>query len=245
MSYLKLFLLSGVLLLTASSVQNEQTTKGPVLVQLFTSQGCSSCPPADDLLQKVADEYPDLNVQVLSYHVDYWNRLGWKDPFSSNAFTQMQYDYADQFNSNRVYTPQAVVNGLTEFTGSNKNKMERAIAKYRDQTNISFLEFDQVDHEGSQVSFQLDYRKLPPEAIISVAVSVIKRTTSIKRGENRNRSLTNAYIVANETSYQASKLSQVLKLGLPDWVVPSDKLHLTAYVKDQGGNVVAVTGTDL
>jgi hypothetical protein len=102
--------------------------QGAVLIELFTSEGCSSCPPADRLLEKLAAENND-KVYVLSFHVDYWNYIGWKDPFSQARFSQRQRNYARQFSLESIYTPQMVVNGVAEFVGSDEQKLRAAIAK--------------------------------------------------------------------------------------------------------------------
>lgn len=102
----------------------------PVLVELFTSEGCSSCPPADQLLARLAAEQsvPGAVVVPLSLHVDYWNQLGWKDPFSSRRYSERQSDYARRFGSaGRVYTPQVVVSGHKEVVGSDERAVRRAI----------------------------------------------------------------------------------------------------------------------
>ena len=92
----------------------------PVLVELFTSEGCSSCPPADTLLTRLAAEKTigGAGIVTLAFHVDYWDRLGWKDWFSSAAFTERQNRYADAWKTDRVYTPQAVVDGRVELVGT-------------------------------------------------------------------------------------------------------------------------------
>src|SRR5271170_2270724 len=90
----------------------------PVVVELFTSQGCSSCPPADAVLAELA---PRKDVLALGFHVDYWNSLGWKDPLSTQGATQRQHDYATQFGRREVYTPQVVVDGERQAVGSNRD----------------------------------------------------------------------------------------------------------------------------
>lgn len=180
------------------STQPETTDKPFVIVQLFTSQGCSSCPPADALVGKIKEEYKDQNVFVMSYHVDYWDRLGWKDPFSKREFTEIQYRYADQFRERQVYTPQIVVNGKEHFVGSDGSRLRRKIKNYLKkgaQNNITLS--TQKDVEGNlrvsyDISGELKGKKL------KLALVLNKHTTQIKRGENRNRTLTNSNIVLNE-----------------------------------------------
>ena len=101
----------------------------PAVLELFTSQGCSSCPPADRLLTRLAQE-PALAGKVipLSFHVDYWDYIGWRDPFASPRWSERQRDYGRAFRSNRIYTPQLVVNGRTECVGSHEQVVRKQIA---------------------------------------------------------------------------------------------------------------------
>ena len=103
------------------------------VVELFTSQGCSSCPAADALLGEVVAESKKDGKPILglSYHVSYWNHLGWKDPYSSEQFTRRQQQYAEVLQLQSIYTPQMIVNGEYEFVGSDRRKLENALAKVR------------------------------------------------------------------------------------------------------------------
>src|SRR5215831_9267378 len=111
--------------------------RGTVVVELFTSEGCSSCPPADALLTRLGQQRTK-NAQVipLGFHVDYWDRLGWRDRFSSHTYTQRQEDYASRFRLDGPYTPQMVVDGAAQFVGSDSGHAQNAIlqASARPQT---------------------------------------------------------------------------------------------------------------
>lgn len=117
--------------ISANATPDQPSTTIPVIVELFTSEGCSSCPPADALLARLEELQPVENVQILALeeHVDYWNNLGWSDPFSGSEWTARQRDYASSLGNGNVYTPQMVVNGHAEFVGSRADQAQQAILK--------------------------------------------------------------------------------------------------------------------
>src|SRR5580692_6462080 len=128
--------------------------KGFAVVELFTSEGCSSCPPADQLVARVQQEDKDQPVYILAFHVDYWDRLGWKDAFSDTRFTQRQSRYASWLNLQSVYTPQIVVNGTKEFVGSQENTLRSAINSGLEQTPAAQLTLSDVRLDQGKVHWR-------------------------------------------------------------------------------------------
>ena len=118
-----------VILMGATHTANP--TRTPVLLELFTSEGCSSCPPADALLDQLdrTQPFPNVDLIVLSEHVDYWDQLGWKDPYSSAMFSTRQNQYATHFRMQEVYTPQIVIDGGWQGVGSDRNQIRREVEK--------------------------------------------------------------------------------------------------------------------
>jgi len=171
---------------------------GPVVIELFTSQGCSSCPPADRLLTRLAGD-PKLRDRVipLSFHVDYWNYIGWTDPFSSKRWSERQQGYARAFRSNRIYTPQLVVSGRTGLNGSDeagarKRIAEALAAEPAGRVTLS-LEPSQ-DRLKVKVGAKLS-RAVEGPLDLWVAVYETGLTTKVGAGENSSATLHNDYVV--------------------------------------------------
>ncbi len=207
----------------------QESQESVVLFELFTSQGCSSCPSADKLLDKIKHEYKDQNVFVLSYHVDYWNRLGWKDPFSKQEFSGYQREYGKKFGSRSIYTPQLVANGSEHFTGSNHYRTDTALQKYAKSKVSNTIQLENINRAGETI--QLDYTIQGDKFnTITLALIVNERITKISRGENRDRTLKNTNIVANRVvlTNKAGEIS----IKIPDWVLDTDKLSIIGYTQD-------------
>jgi len=196
--------------LRAASTEAEPASDGarrtPVLLELFTSEGCSSCPPADALLEKLDKSQPvdSADLVVLSEHVDYWNDIGWKDPYSSHQFSVRQGDYALRFRIEGPYTPQMVVDGDMELVGSDerraiqviKNTIKTAklpvalssIHRENDKTLAVHIEVGPSDSTG---------RRAPAQVLIALADNSVQ--SSVRGGENSGRTLKHVAVVRNLT----------------------------------------------
>jgi hypothetical protein len=168
-------------------------TSGFAVVELFTSEGCSSCPPADEAVTEIVQEYPN-NVYVLGFHVDYWNYLGWKDEFSAAAYSQRQSKYAEVFGLNSIYTPQIVVNGKTQFTGSNKSVLRKTVAEELKNKLPDGIELHakSSDQKNVVVSYKTN---TTDKNIINVVLVQLHTVSTVKRGENKGRNLAHIDIV--------------------------------------------------
>ncbi len=178
-----------------SSMQADTSNKNslPSIVELFTSEGCSSCPPADKLVAVAQKEFND-NTIVLSYHVDYWDRLGWKDPFSKSAYSDRQRQYAQHLNLESVYTPQIIINGKTEFVGSNKAALWNAISNYKSSDN-NIIETETALVNNQQLSVKYNYAALKANENVVLELVLKNASTQVKRGENSGATLSHINIV--------------------------------------------------
>ena len=188
---------------------------GFAVVELFTSEGCSSCPPADELLAKLQNESAGKNIYLLAYHVDYWDRLGWKDQFSSNEFTKRQEKYQDWLNLYVMYTPQFIINGSTEFAGYNESALNEKVSAALDGKTTSNLN---LRAKTSKDSLEINYTTnlLQKDANLVVATIQKQATSKVFRGENQGATLRHVQIVKQLNSFQIAKKEGNLKIVQPD-----------------------------
>jgi hypothetical protein len=172
----------------AITIDPAQAGERPIMVELFTSEGCSSCPPADKLLAELANR-PD--VVALSFHVDYWDRLGWKDPYSSHEATERQNRYAMLLDLTSVYTPQIIVDGKWQAVGSDRADVEHALdlaRRSRKEIPVTLA----LDHGRAQV--QLSAADTASAKLLLIGFDR-RHVSAVKRGENGGRTLTHVDVV--------------------------------------------------
>ncbi len=205
-------LLTGLIILIAgaplirsqvhASAGLAEAQRTSVIIELFTSEGCSTCPPADALLARLANEQPMANVQLIALeeHVDYWNDLGWTDPFSSRDWTERQYVYAGALKNRNPYTPQMIVDGTLEFVGNQPPKAREAILKAASDAKIPVMLASGSPKGPGKESFSVKIGKLEgatkgDSAELWLAVTETGLHSAVTRGENAGEDLHHAAVV--------------------------------------------------
>ena len=179
--------------LLAGSGDAPAPPRTPVVVELFTSEGCSSCPPADALLRALEEQAPAAGIEVipLGFHVDYWNELGWRDRFSSHDFTQRQVKYVELMKLDGPYTPQAVVDGTFDLVGNQAGDVRQAILQ-RAKSAKANVELKSVA-PGDVLSVNID--GAADGADVMLAITESNLSTKVPAGENRGRELHHTGVV--------------------------------------------------
>ena len=229
---------------SASAVSAQTSARTVVIAELFTSEGCSSCPPADDLLRRLIAAQPLAGVEIvaLGSHVDYWDGLGWRDPFSSPLFSKRQSEYeAAVFRSKGPYTPQLVVDGTLEAVGSDADAVRRSLLKAASLPKATVLVVARQEGDArARVDVQIE---VPPDlashrtADIVIAVTEDELSSHVTRGENGGRTLSHSAVVRSLTTAGRLKADQragsaTIAVALaPDWKRPN--LRIVAFVQEQ------------
>jgi hypothetical protein len=184
----------------SASRERTPTSSTPVLVELFTSEGCSSCPPADQVLAQL-DRQPVAGAEIIamSEHVDYWDSLGWKDPFSAATFTDRQNGYAQALGNKDIYTPQMIVDGQTELLGNDAAEAIEAVAgaSRRSKAAVS-INIISADASSAKVHVQMNSLAdlvRGDQADVYLAITENNLSTDVARGENKGQKLTHVAVV--------------------------------------------------
>jgi hypothetical protein len=245
--------------LQAASVKpgagNDENSRTPVLIELFTSEGCSSCPPADALLERLDRSQPARGVDliVLSEHVDYWNDIGWKDPYSSHEYSERQGAYASRLGLSSIYTPQMVVDGHLEFVGSDERRaaqaIENAMKVAKTPVSISSIRFN----GDSTVALHIETGPLPPgisanSADVLIATADDMDESHVSRGENAGRTLRHVAVLRNLVRVgnvsSTDKFSRDVSIHLNS--LDSRNIRLVAIVQEpMAGRVLGVESARL
>lgn len=228
----------------------------PILVELFTSEGCSSCPPADVLLQKMdsSQPVPGARLIVLSEHVDYWDRDGWKDRYSSPELTNRQKSYVSELGLGTAYTPQIIVDGTSELRATDPQQVQSVFEKAVTDAKIP-VSLESVNFGGSQDAavvhghLEVDGVSENHNADIYVAIALDHAESQVLRGENQGRSLTHVAVVQELVKIgkveKKHSFSQDFQVKLKPGTNPAD-LRIVAFVQEpNSGKVVGAAASVL
>ena len=249
-AFVTIALLALVVSMRRTTVSAADTTKSsvPVLIELFTSEGCSSCPPADDLLARLDTQpLPGVHAIVLSEHVTYWNQDGWHDPFSLDAITDRQRQYGSRFNLSDVFTPQAVIDGAAQVVGNDATKLGQAITKAAAAPKAD-LAIANAQWSNGAMQFTVK-GNANPDANLFAALAEDSEQISVLHGENGGHTLHHVAVV--RTLEQLGKASadakspmsgKTLTLRLSkDIAKETTPLRLVVFLADRhNGHVLAV-----
>ncbi len=232
--------------LSLAALEIPRTTSTPVVVELFTSEGCSSCPPADNLLRQL-DAQPISGVQliVLSEHVDYWDHIGWKDPYSAKFFSDRQGAYAQKMGSGTVYTPQMIVDGTREFVGSDSKEAQKAIEQSRREEKLQItlsgiaLAGDGTLRAHVEIGALSDLPHVS-SADIFVATALNHAESQVLRGENEGRRLQHVAVVKNITRIGSASKAKGFQDEISLKADPADasNLRLVLFVQEPGNGKI-------
>jgi hypothetical protein len=248
-----IFTLSAGALICAAADNN--SSRVPVLVELFTSEGCSSCPPADRLLELLDNKQPvpGADLIVLSEHVDYWDRLGWKDPFSSSVFTARQQEYSYRLRGEGVYTPQLVVDGQFGFVGSDGHEAASAIQEAIREPKIA-IAISNASRDRNQATAHVEvpaaHQSLTGlRGILYIALADNRVESHVARGENAGRALTHVGVTRALRRVGTLDLGVATARDVTLAIQPEagvNGLRLVAFIQDaKTGRVLAVTARKL
>ncbi|MDJ1467659.1 DUF1223 domain-containing protein [Xanthocytophaga flava] len=224
-----------VLLLSATTLINQHTLlsskaagNGFAVLELFTSEGCSSCPPADELLARIQKQAGNKPIYLLAYHVDYWDRLGWKDSFSKPEYSKRQYTYSRQF-AGQVYTPQLIINGNKEFVGSDESAINDALmSALKIQTSTSLVFQAQTFQTQYAGNTRFNYQVTGEDNTSQLVVALVQKQgmSKVERGENKGRTLSHVQIVRALYNFdRKTEKEGIITLNLPapfytkDWEI--------------------------
>lgn len=225
----KILLTLGLLpLLLLSHTSRPKAVGGFALIELFTSEGCSSCPPADELAASLPKTYPS-GVYLLSFHVDYWDRLGWKDPFSKADYTLRQKEYNTALSPMPdIFTPQVIINGKMELVGSDEPRIRAAIDSELAHTVNPMI--DASAHSNGNNTVTVDFSLSKGQGSFQAALVQLHATTAVGKGENAGKQLHHADIVRDLKSSGKSK--GTLTLNIPSGLTAAD-FQVVVFLRDK------------
>ncbi len=213
------------------SEECKPTNKGFAVVELFTSEGCSSCPPAEKNINEFSKFESSKNIYPLAFHVTYWDYIGWKDPFGNSEFNYRQDEYTDHFKS-RNYTPQAILNGKIDILGSDKTTLLKSIEKEISNFTKGGILMNS-SRKGNVLEIQYKISCIEENSILNIALVEKGLTSVVKKGENQGRTLYHENVVRVFKKIIQNKNSGIVKLELNGLEKNPKNFEIIMYTQNQ------------
>ena len=217
-------------------------TPTPVLVELFTSEGCSSCPPADAFLRTLDSTQPIQGAQliVLGEHVDYWDDQGWRDIYSDHNFTVRQDNYVNRMGLKSSYTPQIIVDGSAECSGNDPKRAIDAIEKARAQSKVP-LQISSATVANGKLSAHIESDTLPANAEVFVALALDRAESQVLRGENSGHHLEHVAVARNFVKVGKAGKGATFAKDVELKVKPASAYRVIAFIQEANqGKILGV-----
>ena len=222
--------------------KNKLAMEGFAVVELFTSEGCSSCPPADEAVGRLNGL--KKNVYLLSFHVDYWNDLGWKDIYSNAAYSRRQQEYGNIFHLNSIYTPQIIVNGKTQFVGSDETRLKETIGESLKEIPKAEIQLKVIQANKNQIPVSC---ATADSGDFKLNIALVRHTATdfVQRGENKGKTLKHYDIVLDFKVISNRKSGDIYYLKLPLDLHVSDCEVIAFLQNSKSGEIIAATRSSI
>ncbi len=225
-----------------AQTNNTNTGKGFAVVELFTSEGCSSCPPADELVSRIQKEYKDQPVYILAFHVDYWNRLGWRDVFSNAGYSARQQEYAKYLNLPQIYTPQIVVNGKKEFVGSEEGTLRNVIKTDLQKSTSTQITLSDIKTGQDKATLHYQTEGNGNNSLLLLALVEKSAQSNVRAGENKGRNLSHVQIIRQlDKVVLTNGRSGTQSITLPKDFNPQQWEIIALVQNTQSGEIIGAT----
>ncbi|MFI5153652.1 MAG: DUF1223 domain-containing protein [Chitinophagales bacterium] len=219
----------------------KQDPQGFAVVELFTSEGCPACPPADSAVLEMSKQYKS-NVFFLGFHVDYWDQYGWKDKYSDKSYSRRQEDYGSLLRLKQIYNPQIIVNGKTELLGSDKEKLQSVINQELGNSGAIKLELNAKVSDSKTVITTCTGNFVSGD-VLNVAIVQMNQETDVTKGDNAGKHFLHLNIVRGFKTVKAS--ANPVSMVLPDGVALKDCKVIAFLQKKSSGLIVGAASVDL
>jgi hypothetical protein len=227
---------------TYPEINSLKNRDGFAVVELFTSEGCSSCPPAEEVVGRLNGL--TKNIFLLSFHVDYWNYLGWKDVYSSPAYTNRQQEYGAIFHLNSIYTPQIVINGKAQFVGSDESRLKESISSSISEIPATEIHINVQRPEKNQIPVTWN-QTISKGFKLNISLVQHTATNYIQAGENKGRTLIHSYIVRDFQSDASQNNPGVLYLKIPPGLSTAECDVIAFLQNEKTGEIIAATRSEI